>query len=277
MRLLLVLAVLLPGLALAQSEPDPETLAEIRGELTQLYAEIEALRGELSAQGATTANAQLIGPAVIRLDALEQELRGLTGQVENLRFRIGQIVEDGTRRIGDLEFRLVELEGGDLSALGETPTLGGASQDTQMASVVPVQPEADLDEGVELAVSEESDFEAATQSLGDGDFAAAVTQFGQFLSNYPGGPLSAQALFHMGEAYEAMGQHKEAARSYLDSFTAKPDGTYAPQALMRVGLSLGELGRVDNACQTLQEVLTRYPGSAVEDTARSNQQRLGCS
>jgi len=274
LRYVLIL-VMLPALAFAQSQPDAETLGEVRSEMTQLYAEIRALRAELDSDSTAGASAQLSGPAVLRLDALEQQLRGLTGQVEQLRFRIDQIVVDGTRRIGDLEFRLVELEGGDLSALGETPTLGG--EPVEMASVVPVQPDDALEDGVELAVSEEADFDAATQSLGDGDYANAVLQFGQFLSNYPGGPLSARALYHMGEAQEAIGSHKDAARAYLDSFMAKPDGSYAPQALMRVGLSLGQLGKVDNACRTLTEVLTRYPDSGVVEQARASQLDLGCS
>ena len=275
MRRLLLVALFLPGLALGQSNADPETLQSIRSELTQLYAEVQALRAEMAGDGGATATAQLNGPAVVRLDAMEQQLREVTGQVEQLRFRMDQIVVDGTRRIGDLEFRLVELEGGDLSALGETPTLGGEA--VEMASVIPAPSDDSLEDGVELAVSEEADFDAATQSLGDGDYANAVIQFGQFLSNYPGGPLSARALFHMGEAQEAMGQHKDAARSYLDSFTTRPDGSYAPQALMRVAISLGELGKVDNACQTLNEVLVRYPNSAVIEQTRSSQQSLGCS
>ncbi len=270
-----LVVMLLPSLAFAQGQADPEGLAEIRSELTQLYAEIQGLRADLAQEAASGANAQLTGPAVLRLDMIEQELRDVTGQVEQLTFRINQIVEDGTRRIGDLEFRLVELEGGDISALGDTPLLGGAGA-AEMASVIPDASEASEDT-VELAVSEESDFDTATQSLGDGDYASALLQFGQFLSNYPGGPLSAQALYHMGEAQEALGQHKEAARSYLDSFTAQPSGTYAPQALMRVGLSLGQLGKLDNACQTLNEVLVRYPDSAVVEQARSSQQDLGCS
>ena len=37
-----------------------------------------------------------------RVDAIESELRQLTGAVEELQFRVETIVEDGTRRIGDL-------------------------------------------------------------------------------------------------------------------------------------------------------------------------------
>ena len=275
---LLIMILVFPTVVFAQSEPDPEALAEIRSELTQLYAEISSLREELSKPVAGASATQSTGPALVRLDAMEAQLRKLTGNVEQLRFRISQVVEDGTRRIGDLEFRLVELEGGDISALGDTPTLGGQAENTQMASIVPVQPQNDgtVDDAPELAFAEQSDFEQAAQSLGDGDFANAVMQFGQFLTNYPGGPLSAQAYYHLGEAQEAMGQHKEAARSYLDSFTAQPTGNYAPQALMRVGVALGTLGRVDKACQTLNEVIVRYPESEVVDATRNNQQQLGC-
>lgn len=272
----ILISMMFPAVAFGQAQADPETLLDIRTELTQLYAEIEALRTEIAQDAGGGASAQMTGPAVLRLDMLEQELRDVTGQVEQLRFRIDQIVEDGTRRIGDLEFRLVELEGGDISALGDTPILGGAPN--QMASIIPSRPKPAVEEdGIELAVSEESDFDAATLSLGDGDYANAVIQFGQFLSNYPGGPLSARALYHMGEAQEAMGQHKEAARSYLDSFTAQPNGDYAPQALLHVGLSLGQLGKVANACQTLGEVLERYPESEVVAQTRSSQLELGCS
>ena len=42
-------------------------------------------------------------------------MQRLTSKSEELENRINRIVSDGTTRIGDLEFRLVELEGGDVS------------------------------------------------------------------------------------------------------------------------------------------------------------------
>ena len=59
---------------------------------------------------------------------MESELQRLTSKTEELENRVNRIVADGTRRIGDLEFRLVELEGGDVGALGQTSTLGGEGQ-----------------------------------------------------------------------------------------------------------------------------------------------------
>lgn len=273
MRVLVLIAGLIWPLAGLAQAPDPGELASIRTELTQLYAEIKGLRAQLETEAAQGVAPEITGPSTLRLDRLEEEMRVLTGRVENLAFRVGQIAEDGTRRIGDLEFRLVELEGGDVSQLGETPLLGGEA----VAAVTPAPAAPASGTTVELAVGEESDFDAAQQSLGDGEYANAILQFGQFLSDYPGGPLSARAMFHMGEAQEALAQHKEAARSFLDSFSADPKGSYAAQALMRVGVSLSNLGKVENACQTWSEVLVRYPNSDVVAPTKENQQKFGCS
>lgn len=100
-----------------------QTLADIRQELTVLHVEVQRLNRELSTTGAPATS--LAGSSVLeRVTAIEAELQRLTAQTEQLTHRVQSIVQDGTNRIGDLEFRLVELEGGDLSQLGETSTLG---------------------------------------------------------------------------------------------------------------------------------------------------------
>ena len=101
-----------------------QTLADIRQELSVLYVEIQRLRRELSTTGGVNSN--LSGTNVLeRVDSLEAEVQRLTAANEALTNRVDRIVSDGTNRIGDLEFRLVELEGGDLSTLGENVVAGG--------------------------------------------------------------------------------------------------------------------------------------------------------
>jgi hypothetical protein len=61
-----------------------------------------------------------------RMDALEAEIRRLASLTEDLQIRVDSVVRDGTNRVGDLEFRLCELEADcDIASLGETPNLGG--------------------------------------------------------------------------------------------------------------------------------------------------------
>ena len=127
-----------------------------------LFVEIQNLKRELSTTGSPT-NLQLQGTSALgRIDGMEAALARLTAQTEELTNRVNRIVADGTNRIGDLEFRLVELEGGDISQLGQTTTLGGDMGDTQTAAISPSTP--DGTGGAQLAVGEQSDFDRAREA-----------------------------------------------------------------------------------------------------------------
>ena len=267
-----LLFVLLPLGAVAQSQD--ETLADIRQELTVLNVEIQKLKRELSTTGGA-AGVTVGGSVLERLDALEAEAVRLTSKTENLEFRINSIVADGTNRIGDLEFRLVELEGGDLSQLGETSTLGGpVPEGTATGTIAP--PATTTEPVAEMAIAEKADFDAAQAALADGQSAEAVEKFETFLANYPGSPMQAQAELGKGKALEATGEITQAARSYLAAFSAAPEGPAAPEALLNLGRGLGKLGQGPEACTTLLEVGNRFPAAPQAQEATAERARLGC-
>ncbi|EAQ02834.1 hypothetical protein OB2597_15670 [Pseudooceanicola batsensis HTCC2597] len=270
------LIALLPLGAAAQSQD--QTLADIRQELTVLNVEIQKLKRELSTTG--TASGVTVGGSVLeRLDALEAEASRLTSKTEELEFRINSVVRDGTNRIGDLEFRLVELEGGDVSQLAETSTLGGELPEGSAAA--PITPPAGSIAApetpqTELAVAERSDFDAAQAALDDGDAAGAATRFDSFLTTYPGSPLQAQAELGKGRALEAQGEITKASRAYLAAFSAAPDGPVAAEALLKLGQGLGQLGQGPEACTTLAEVANRFPDAPQVAQAQTARAELGC-
>ena len=273
MRLrVLGLVLMLAQPVVAQDVPD-ETLADIRQQLSLLYVDIQRLRTELSTSGGVATNT--VGNTPLeRLNAIEAELQRLTSKTEELEFRVNRITVDGTNRIGDLEFRLCDLEPQcDIGMLGDTPSLGGVDNDAE----VPVADVGTGTGGPELAVGEQSDFERASEALAAGDFRGASDQFAAFVTTYPGGPLSAQAFYLRGQALEGLGEMSQAARAYLDSFSGDPDSVVAPQALFRLGLSLAVLGQTSEACVTLAEVGVRFPGDGAAAEAQSQMQTLGCS
>lgn len=258
----------------AQAQQSDQTLADIRQELNILFVEVQRLKRELSTTGSP--NVQLSGSTVLdRVAAIEAELQRLTAQTEQLQNRVNRVVSDGTNRIGDLEFRLVELEGGDLSQLGETTTLGG---DTGEAQTPPSGVETDTgQEGTQLAVGEESDFNRAVQALSEGNYQAAAEQFASFNQTYPGSPLAQAAELNRGKAFDGMGNTREAARAYLAAFSADSEGTKAPEALFELGAALGRLGQTEQACITLGEVGVRFPTSEAVTSAKEEMTQLSCS
>ncbi|THH37491.1 tol-pal system protein YbgF [Aliishimia ponticola] len=266
---------LLAAPVLAQDDR-AQSLADIRQEMTVLWVEVQKLKQELNTtQGASSVATQ--GSALDRLAAIESEVQRLTAKAEEMEFRIDRVVTDGTNRIADLEFRLCELETGcDIATLGDTPTLGGASE---AGAAAPAPTPVPLPEsGPQFAATEEADFQRAEDALAEGDYTTAAKLYATFNQTYPGGPLAAAAEMGRGEALEQLGDTREAARAFLAAFSANQTGPEAPMALVRLGAALGQLGQTNEACVTLSEVSVRYPGAvdAISD-AQSARAAIGCS
>ena len=276
---LAVALCLLPVLGHAQDRA--QTLADIRAELSALAAEFNALKAELVSTGAATSGAAG-GDALTRMDTIEATLARLTARTEEVELKLNRVVSDGTNRIGDIEYRLCEVtEGCDPATLGATPTLGGetgaAPAPAADAGAAPATGTmGDTTGGAELAVAEQQDFDRAKEVLGSGDFPGAAALFATYAQSYPGGPLVPEAHFLRGEALTKQGDTANAARAYLDAFSAAPEGPLAGDALLKLGEGLGALGQVPEACVTLAEVGTRFPGSMAATQATVAMQGFGC-
>ncbi len=265
---------LLPVLGHAQDKA--ETLADIRNELGQLAAEFNALKAELVSSGAASSGAAG-GDALQRMDTIEAELARLTARTEEVELKLNRVVSDGTNRIGDIEYRLCEAtEGCDPTTLGATPTLGGDTGGAAAPVADAGAGTAPATGGTELAVAEQEDFDRAKEVLGQGDFPGAAALFATYAQSYPGGPLVPEAHYLRGEALSKTGDTGNAARAYLDAFSAAPEGPLAGDALLKLGEGLGALGQVPEACVTLGEVGTRFPGSMAATQATVAMQGFGC-
>ncbi|MBV7378284.1 tol-pal system protein YbgF [Maritimibacter dapengensis] len=263
----------------AMAQDRGQTLADVRQELTVLSVELQRLKTELNTTGSPSG---VTGSTTReRVDAIEAALARLTAKTEELEFRVNSVATDGGNRVGDLSFRLCELEAdcdvmnegiskplGGVEALPDTAASGGMTT----PQVTPQEPT----DGTQLAVGERADFDAAKAAFDGGNYAQAAEGFQSFVSNYPGTPMAGQAHFLRGEALAAQGQTADAARAYLASFSADQSGGSAPDALLRLGTSLGALGQANEACATLAEVPNRFPSSNAAAQAANERAALGC-
>ncbi|MCC6009150.1 MAG: tetratricopeptide repeat protein [Rhodobacteraceae bacterium] len=253
-----------------------DTLADLRAETEALGAEIARLRAEL-VRGDGAAERPVEGDTLERIDRIEAALARLTAQTEELEFRIRRVVSDATNRLGDIEFRLVELEGGDVSELGRTPPLGGLDLSLPDGIAAAPSPEpAPGDDGPLMAADERRAFAAAAAFLQDDRPDDAAAALAEFIDAYPGGPMTAEAQLLLGVAHSARGAYGDAARAYLDLFTADPQGPRAPAALLALGEALSDLGETSEACVMFDELSIRFPDTEEAARGRAFFARLNC-
>jgi tol-pal system protein YbgF len=110
------------------------------------------------------------------------------------------------------------------------------------------------------------------------DYALAEQGFRDFLKKYPGDPRAADANYWLGETLFQRQKYRDAAELFL--LVSRDHGTAAkaPDALLRLGQSLAQLGEKDAACGTLAEVGRKYPRAAlsVKQAVEREQKRVHC-
>ena len=279
MRWIAIAAILFASPAFSQGRE--QTLADIRQDLTVLYVEMQKLRRELSTTGGS--GVTLDGTGILdRVNAMEAEIQRLTARTEELTNRVDVVVRDGTNRVGDLEFRLCELEAGcDIASLGDTPTLGGGALPNAPSPAPAPAPGGTGQSlgsgGVELAVAEREDFDRAKAAFHEGNYELAAERLRAFTETYQGGPLTGLAHLLRGESLQKMGMTSSAARAYLESYSGTPNGPTSSTALLKLGLALDSLGQTTEACITLGEVTVRFPESEASIEAQAARVDMGCS
>lgn len=261
-RLILVAGLALAALPVA-AQDQTQSLADIRSELSQLSGDLQSLRAQMVASGPTGFAAAGGDSAIDRMNAMEARLAQLTGQTEQLQNRIDRVVKDGTTRIGDIEFRLCEMEEGcDLGNL-TTPTLGeqnGASSPLPPSDQQGALGKSKLPPSAGAATAaEKADFDRAREVLGQGDFRRAAELFAAVAETHAGSPLTAEALFLRGAALDSAGDLPGAGIAWLESFAANPNGPQAPDALLGLSRAMTARGGPQDGCFYLQEILARFP------------------
>ena len=260
--------------AAARPQVDAATLADMQTTLRAVAADLQALRAELLASGAQGFAAAGGDSAIDRMNAMEAQIATLTEQTEQLSNRIKQVVADGTNRVGDIEFRLCELDDNcDLGALmtadlggqgGITPAPGGGPvpMPPSDVSAQTLPPMADPAPAATPPTEEEArEFAEIRALIGGQDWTQANARLDHLVGTHAGGPLTAEALYLQGMARQGSGQLPEAAQSWLMAFSAAPDGPRAPASLLALSQAMTGLGTPADACPYLDELARRFPAS----------------
>lgn len=200
-------------------------------------------------------NTQSLLDLAQRNDALQNDLRGLRGQLEELQHTLDTVRDQQRDLYGDLDKRLQALESG-APAAAATPAAAGASAAASASAANSGDREA---------------YQAAFELMKTGKYNDAAAAFSQFLARYPQSSMLDNAQYWLGEAHYVLKDYPVAVRDFQTVLDRYPDSRKVPDALLKLGYAQYEMKSYSEARATLRRLTQQYPESS---SAKLGQQRL---
>lgn len=200
-----------------------------------------------------------------KFEELIREMQSLAGKLEDVNRRLSQV----SQQIAETQARLSGSSGVSTSVAPPPTGSTGATGPSGTSSSGPIVPTpgprasrgptpADL-------------YAQATADYQRGQYELARQGFQEYVDTYPKTDLSDDALYWVGECWEAQKKPSQAIAAWDLLFKAYPQSDKAATAHLKKGLAHLELGEKAQAIVQLQFVVHEYPSS---DEAKSARQRL---
>lgn len=228
----------------------------------------------------------------VRVAQMEERLRTLTGQIEEIQFQQRQQGQRLDQLMADIDLRLAALEGGGNGGVagGVAPSAdttgaatGTVATDTATETII-------IDEGAVVTTdtasvgatlppgSEMDQYNYAFSLLRQADYDAAEAAFQEFLTTHPNGDLAGNAYYWLGETFYVRNNYQQAAINFLKGYQQFPESSKAPDNLLKLGVTLSRLGKTAEACATFSELGRKFPAApqTMRDKAAQEASAAGC-
>jgi len=210
-----------------------------------------------------------------RIDTLEQQLRELRGQVEELQNSNEQLRKQQRDLYADLDRRITALQGTAAASPGSYagPGAAGSTAGAGVGGVGTSGPgSAGTGAGPGDAGGDQAAYSRAFDALKGKDYDSAIGRFKDFLRQYPQSTLAGNAQYWLGEAYYVTRDLDDAAASFRAVGEQYPKSSKVPDALVALGMTQIDQQHLSDGRLTLSQVVQRYPGT---DAAKLATSRLG--
>jgi len=203
-----------------------------------------------------------------RMNQLQQTITMLTGQVEQLQYKIQQQQTQMEKMQADYEFRIEQIEKGKG---------GGARPPSAPPAAHPPQPNTAAAPPAGGAQGEQL-YHDAFKLLQDGDYAGAERAFKTFVQKNPQHPLAGNAQYWLGETYYARRDYQNAMVSFAEGYKVYKTSGKGPDNLLKLGITLAVLNKKQEACAVFSRFNQDYPRATDLQKRRVDQERQknGC-
>ena len=246
---------------------------------------------------------------LLKLSDIEKQFQELTNNFEEINFkidklsnRLSKIQSDNQLRFQDLE-KIAQKNNLNVSVLENSSTdkkeLPGTAKPQDLGSITAydsqitttiqqtqsiestglvITEEFKTEEKILPTGSPEEQYEFATSFLKVGDYNTAEVALKEFVETNNEHDLAGNAQYWYAETFRIRQLFTDAASAYLEGYQKYPKSTKAPINLLKLGVSLVQIGEKDQGCSMITGVVKQYPkaSQSVLQKAKYEEKKFDC-
>jgi len=319
LKLLVLLNLACSNISFADNHNIYETLEIIKNDIKTLERAVYSGSIAVKAENNETSNTELDSNSedvltrhLLKLSEVEDQFRQLTNKFEEINFKLDKLSNRLSKIQADNQIRFQDIEtamnSGEVTAkLSSKPKietdkiLPGSSQPQDLGSISYKDTETSETsqqiESVDTTASvvtevfqaeekilpqdltPKKQYEFATSFLKVGDYSTAERAFREFVLSNSEHELAGSAQYWYAETFRIRQLYTDAASAYLEGYQKYPKGNKAPINLLKLGVSMVQIGEKDQGCKMINGVQLQYPkaNQSVIQKAKYESKKFECT
>ena len=248
---------------------------------------------------------------LLKLSEIENQFQELTNKFEEINFKLDKLSNRMSKVQADNQIRFQDLENVVSSDAAtnkltkktnneQMEVLPGSSQPQDLGSIsykdtatnetsqktnsvdstaLVVTETFQAEEKILPNESPDKQYQFATSFLKVGDYSTAERAFREFVDTNPEHNLAGNAQYWYAETFRIRQLYTDAASAYLEGYQRYPKGEKAPINLLKLGVSMVQIGEKDQGCKMINGVEEQYPeaNQSVIQKAKYESQKFECN
>ena len=245
-------------------------------------------------------NEDIMTKHLLKLNEIEDQFRELTNKFEEINFRLDKLSTRVTKIQSDAQIRFSDLENGSIGATtkkqqnlpGSAKPQDFGAAPAYQTSNLPKEQSINSVESAQTVIAEEPEkrdsllpdkpaeeqYEFAVSFMKIGDYETAEFALKEFINKNKDHDLAGSAQYWYGETFRIRQLYSDAATAYLDGYQNYPKSRKAPDNLLKLGITMVQLGEKDQGCKMILGIKKEYPkaNKSVLQKAQYEQKKFKC-
>jgi tol-pal system protein YbgF len=245
-------------------------------------------------------NEDIMTKHLLKLNTIEDQFRELTNKFEEVNFKLDKLSTRVTKIQSDAQLRFSDLENGTDSITKEKKvSLPGSAKPQDFGAApgyqttnLPKEQSINSIESAQTVITEEAEkktsllpnkspeeqYEFAVSFMKIGDYETAEFALKEFIEKNRDNDLAGNAQYWYGETFRIRQLYSDAATAYLDGYQNYPKSKKAPDNLLKLGITMVQLGEKDQGCKMISGLKKEYPkaNKSVLQKAQYEQKKFKC-